>query len=1487
MKGILLLVFNLFCLQIIIFAQGSSIGKVSISSPNAASLGKYADYPISYHTGTPQIEIPIYTVKSGQISLPISVSYHASGLKVLDQASCVGAGWALNAGGVITRTVMGAPDDRGMNASHTQYGHYHDYGYNSYLFTLGNGACGGTGPPCPIGASHPADDAATAAGTKDGEPDLYLFNFGGYSGKFYFRDDRTPILLPEQDLKIEPILADESQFTALIFMLGFIITTPDGTKYYFGKNQNSDGNIDAIEISSTITTASPSSANQEPVSSWFLNKIVSADGQFSITLVYKAEKFSYYSLSMFPIWNINNDANFGNSYGTHEYDLAKNFINGVRLSQIIFPNGTVDFTKGNIRTDLGDYTGDYTNQVLADVANASVASLGSISINDNVNSFCKTYNFSYSYFYDGTSPMNGFVPTSFPQFANIESDKYRLRLDKIQETSCDNSVSVPPYQFSYYTQTNSYSIIGTPSFAPRKLTFGQDHWGYYNGITNNNSLVPTYILNKAVVSGADRESHWPAMACGTLHQITYPTGGNTIFDFESNDTYGSQTTYSVPSKLNMTAGYSQTTLSSTNNYTFTNDSYQVVMSNTNTTGIGQFKILDANNNEIKGYDVQQAPTGGTSNYTSEWFILTPGNYTVKLSTSNLDQNGHGVSATLNEYLPTTTTGNIAVGGLRIKTITNTDGLNLNNFNSLNNKVVTNYSYTTGGTQSSGVLYSRPTYVSVIRNEVAKSTGGSPSTSICSQNGCATCDGSSNYTYYKSGGSILPMQTVQGNHIGYGQVTVSQANNGYSIYGYYQSGINGPINGDIVNRVLDNTSCDAAFLNFPAAPVPFEFKRGELQYEKHFNVADRVLKEVDYLPVYTDDPTTATPGYMVFQSGGAINALWGTEYTLQSKYKSSMQITTTDFDPVANTAISKTQTSYYNSPYHHHVTQTDINTSTGAMLTIKTKYAFDFRITACDNLSDGSQTYNTAITGATTKYTNSQSCTSSGWNCHWIAYQQLRFDKSQARIAYVGTRKTNFTNPTNQFQTNHNTAKASANADLSPILEMQDEYINDGIETTTWKNNQLIAATFNKYFRTTSGFVYPNVVQNVNLAAPSATFTNAAVSGNGLNKDVGYVDETTVNFNTGNIHDVTDKSGITSTYIWDYNNALPVAKITGVSGIVAYTSFEADGSGNWSIPSNTRNSKFSVTGNKSYSLTNGSITIAVQSSSRYVISCWAQGVPLITGAAQTFTGNSYNGFTYYEFLTNATVSNITINGSFLIDELRLYPVGSQMTTYTYSPLLGISSQCDVNNKVSYYDYDALGRLHDIRDFDRNIIKQYCYDYQGQPAKCGVFSNSTQSKTFAKNDCTQTDYSGSEVMDTVMEATYFSDSSQAVADSLAVADLNTNGQLKANLNGSCLPMLSFLLTNYEHIAGFIITLTAVYDSTKIYAIVLPENSDSAMSIQKVPQGHYNINISKPANTDSYVFIVSGPNGDIEVNSAQANWVNVPVNPNTFNKISIATQ
>ena len=90
----------------------ATVSHVLPPSPNAASISRYVDIPVSLYTGIPNISIPVYNLDNGAShQLPITLNYHASGIKVDDIASWVGTGWSLDCGGVIARTMHGLPDE--------------------------------------------------------------------------------------------------------------------------------------------------------------------------------------------------------------------------------------------------------------------------------------------------------------------------------------------------------------------------------------------------------------------------------------------------------------------------------------------------------------------------------------------------------------------------------------------------------------------------------------------------------------------------------------------------------------------------------------------------------------------------------------------------------------------------------------------------------------------------------------------------------------------------------------------------------------------------------------------------------------------------------------------------------------------------------------------------------------------------------------------------------------------------------------------------------------------------------------------------------------------------------------------------------------------------------------------------------------------------------------------------------------------------------
>ena len=94
-------------------------------SPEVTALMRYIDFPVSPFTGQPDITIPLYTVREGTLEVPVSISYHGGGVKVYEPIGIIGHGWNMNAGGCISRTVRGLPDELNRGGVHGLRGLYH------------------------------------------------------------------------------------------------------------------------------------------------------------------------------------------------------------------------------------------------------------------------------------------------------------------------------------------------------------------------------------------------------------------------------------------------------------------------------------------------------------------------------------------------------------------------------------------------------------------------------------------------------------------------------------------------------------------------------------------------------------------------------------------------------------------------------------------------------------------------------------------------------------------------------------------------------------------------------------------------------------------------------------------------------------------------------------------------------------------------------------------------------------------------------------------------------------------------------------------------------------------------------------------------------------------------------------------------------------------------------------------------------------------
>lgn len=95
-----------------LYAQTSILPTVIQPSPQSQEFQRYGDYPVSCFTGTTKIEIPLHSVKYYGYELPISLKYHSAGIKAGECTDTYGLGWTLFCGGEISRIVNGSPDEQ-------------------------------------------------------------------------------------------------------------------------------------------------------------------------------------------------------------------------------------------------------------------------------------------------------------------------------------------------------------------------------------------------------------------------------------------------------------------------------------------------------------------------------------------------------------------------------------------------------------------------------------------------------------------------------------------------------------------------------------------------------------------------------------------------------------------------------------------------------------------------------------------------------------------------------------------------------------------------------------------------------------------------------------------------------------------------------------------------------------------------------------------------------------------------------------------------------------------------------------------------------------------------------------------------------------------------------------------------------------------------------------------------------------------------------
>ncbi len=211
--------------------------------PSAATLIKALDCPPAHYTGNPEITVPIYTIESSELTMPISLNFDINTYnKPTANPDVAGSGWSLNSDIMITRVINGKDD----------------LGGGGYIMSSS------------IWKSYKNGDANTQwtarfsylDGVYDTEPDKFYYRLLNKTGNFFLTPDNKVEVIPYNGVKVEYVSNNK-----------FRITDSDGTVYIF-------------DVTDTTTDTAQGTRY---ISCWHCSSITSASGYDDIIFEYRAQ----------------------------------------------------------------------------------------------------------------------------------------------------------------------------------------------------------------------------------------------------------------------------------------------------------------------------------------------------------------------------------------------------------------------------------------------------------------------------------------------------------------------------------------------------------------------------------------------------------------------------------------------------------------------------------------------------------------------------------------------------------------------------------------------------------------------------------------------------------------------------------------------------------------------------------------------------------------------------------------------------------------------------------------------------------------------------------------------------------------------------------------------------------------------------------------------------------------------------------------------
>jgi YD repeat-containing protein len=458
----------------------------AVQTPNAASQFTLNEVPLNCNTGLPNIQLPLYTLTEGSLSVPLTLTYNVGSIKPNTQPGWVGLGWSLVPQGCITRQVVSLYDEQWT------YGWAFSKNKSTTLELAGN----------------------SFAQNNDGVPDVFFYNCGNYSGKFYFDDYDNIKSTPNSDVVISVIEEDNGTYPGdnrLVYLddpfngnssylgfIGFIITTPDGTKYEFReREQNYPQGIRAL-------------LTEVRASTWYLTKITSVDNTHFINFAYdKPATNKYFFQTDYNPFQTNLHYEGALYNDINHYNSSLNQLKYLRSIQTS-SGQTLEFVfseKNDLAYNIGTrYNTDNFN--IPTDCNFKCHKLDIINVKYNgITKFKYLFNY---------TPYNSTKPE-------------KLKLLSISKMSGDNTATQQLYSFIYspeimkysfeYVNENGQFISNTDSWGYLKIPYRLDYRGYCFDINGRNPRDEIYF---------------DTIFADLLLKINYPTGGSTSFTYETN-----------------------------------------------------------------------------------------------------------------------------------------------------------------------------------------------------------------------------------------------------------------------------------------------------------------------------------------------------------------------------------------------------------------------------------------------------------------------------------------------------------------------------------------------------------------------------------------------------------------------------------------------------------------------------------------------------------------------------------------------------------------------------------------------------------------------------------------------------------------------------------------------------------------------------------------------------------------------------------------